>query len=200
MTKQMEHGRIRWNHEEVHMSKWGWVIEVRRSGWKEAIMKTSVVSRPMMWEGWVIRRKEKISPKKRIGVNRNSHTISIGCRNLTRCFCIAIRVFQKSGFINDRLSSSASSLPLIGIWETDSANTSLCILLWLDILLIYPLLSIVNYWIITIPRKDFKESVLLLFNFKLFILPLSTIQYLWRSIQRRSSAPDSHKCQLPSAY
>ena len=31
-----------------------------------------------------------------------------------------------------------------------------------------------NYWIIAIPRGDFKESVVLLFNSKLFILPLFT--------------------------
>ena len=72
MTKQMEHGGMWWNCKEVYMSKWEWVIEVWGSGWKEAIMKASGVSGPMMWTGWVITGKEKISPRnKRIGVKHN---------------------------------------------------------------------------------------------------------------------------------
>ena len=49
--KQMEVGRMQWNHEEVHMSKQRRVMEVQGIRWKEAIMRTSVVSRLMMWEG-----------------------------------------------------------------------------------------------------------------------------------------------------
>ena len=54
-----------------------WVIEVWGIGWKEAIMKTSVTSGPMTWEGWVIMGKEKISLRnKRIGANHNNCCVS----------------------------------------------------------------------------------------------------------------------------
>ena len=62
---------MQWNCEEVQVSKRGWVRGVWGIRWKEAIMKTSVVSGPMTWEGWVIVQKETISPRKE--KNRVNH-------------------------------------------------------------------------------------------------------------------------------
>ena len=82
----MEWDGIWWNCEEVHMSKWEWVIEVQRSRWKEVIMKTSGVGRPMMWNGWVIMRKEKISLRnKRIGAKCNTHDNSTSKTGMQPC-------------------------------------------------------------------------------------------------------------------
>ena len=58
-------------------------------------------------------------------------------------------------------------LSLIGIWNTNSINNSLCILSWLNMWLTYPLLSTVSSQIIELSSKDFKKSILSLFDFKL---------------------------------
>ena len=64
-----------WNHKEVCVSKRWWVIEVCGIRWKEVIMKASVVSGPMTWEGRVITWREMISLRKEKNrVNHNSQT------------------------------------------------------------------------------------------------------------------------------
>ena len=63
-----------WNHEEVHASKQEWQMEVWGIGWKRVIMKDKWVSRPMTWKGWVIVKKEMMSPKrKEIRANCNTN-------------------------------------------------------------------------------------------------------------------------------
>ena len=78
MTKQIEPDGMQWNCKEVYISKQEWVKEVWGNRWKEVIIKTSGVSRPITWDGWVITRKEKISPEeKRIGGKCNTvHLLS----------------------------------------------------------------------------------------------------------------------------